>query len=291
MSEQEIEKYHFLKDEPQKRQFDIYDLAEYQKTNSQHSSKPHTHSFYQIIWFKSNKGKHFIDFEEYDIKKNRIFFIAKNQVHFFEKRQDYSGLLFHFNESFILNNETDINFFLTYSIFNNHQEPFYQVPNEQEHQILSYFQQIENETKNNGEFGNQMILSNVLKAFLLRIEREKRKNGKTIKTDLSRNFTYLKFRDLLEHNFYQNWSVSNYADQLSISTKTLNSIIKSEMGKTTSQVIADRILLEAKRKLIHTNARINQIGYDLGFQDPYYFIKYFKKHLKISPSEFRKTIS
>lgn len=136
-----------------------------------------------------------------------------------------------------------------------------------------------------------MILSNVLKAFLLRIEREKRKNGKTIKTDLSRNFTYLKFRDLLEHNFYQNWSVSNYADQLSISTKTLNSIIKSEMGKTTSQVIADRILLEAKRKLIHTNARINQIGYDLGFQDPYYFIKYFKKHLKISPSEFRKTIS
>lgn len=63
------------------------------------------------------------------------------------------------------------------------------------------------------------------------------------------------------------------------------------MGKTTSQVIADRILLEAKRKLIHTNARINQIGYDLGFQDPYYFIKYFKKHLKISPSEFRKTIS
>ena len=45
------------------------------------------------------------------------------------------------------------------------------------------------------------------------------------------------------------------------------------MGKTVSHEIADRIILEAKRKLAHTNAYINQIGFDLGFRDPYYFIK------------------
>ena len=55
-----MEKYHFLKDEPKKRQFDIFNLAEYQKQYATDSSKPHSHSFYQIIWFKNNKGKHFL---------------------------------------------------------------------------------------------------------------------------------------------------------------------------------------------------------------------------------------
>ncbi len=63
------------------------------------------------------------------------------------------------------------------------------------------------------------------------------------------------------------------------------------MGKTVSHEIADRIILEAKRKLTHTNAYINQIGFDLGFRDPYYFIKYFKKHVKCSPTAFRKSVS
>ena len=52
MQKDQIEKYDFLKDEPKKLQFDIFDLAEYQKNYSDDSSRPHTHSFYQIIWFK-----------------------------------------------------------------------------------------------------------------------------------------------------------------------------------------------------------------------------------------------
>jgi len=291
MKEKEIKKYHYLKDKPNKRQFDIYNLAEYLKKNSENSTHSHTHSFYQIIWFKSKKGKHFIDFKSYDIKENRLFFIAKNQVHFFEKRSDYNGYLLHFNESFILSNETDINFFLTYNIFNNSEDPFFQIPPELENQIISYFTQIELESNNSTEFGNKSILSYLLKSMLLMIEREKRKNIKQNNSGKHKDDTFLKFRNLLENNFHKNWSVTNYANKLSISSKTLNSLTKSELGKTVSQVIIDRIILESKRKLTHSNAFINQIAYDLGFKDPYYFLKYFKKHVKCSPKEFRKSIS
>ena len=220
-----------------------------------------------------------------------MFFIAKNQVHYFENRSDYSGYLIHFNESFILSNETDINFFLTYTIFNNNKEPYYQIPENLEVQILSYFDQMINELGNEKEFGNKTILSNLLKSLLLIIEREKRKITKDNLVITAQNNTYLTFRDLLENNFYKNWSVSNYADKLAISTKTLNTITKKQSGKTVSQTITDRIILEAKRKLTHTNAYINQIAFDLGFQDPYYFIKYFKKQVNYSPTEFRKSIS
>lgn len=291
MKEKQIEKYHHLKNEPKKRQFDIYDLAEYYQKNSERSSQPHTHSFYQMIWFQSKKGKHSIDFKDYPIKENRVFLIAKNQVHYFENRSDYKGYLIHFNESFIVSNETDINFFLTYHIFNNSEEPFFQIPNELETQIVNYFTQISIESKNRSDFGNESILSYMLKSLLLIIEREKRKSIQTDTLQLNQNSTFLKFRNTLENNFYKNWSVTDYADTLSISSKTLNTITKSETGKTVSQVIIDRVILESKRKLTHSNAYINEIAYDLGFKDPYYFIKYFKKHVQCSPSEFRKSIS
>lgn len=289
MKKGEIETYHFLKNEPKKRQFDIYDLAEYQKLNSAHSTKPHSHSFYQIIWFKNNTGIHVIDFESYDIKADRLFFVAKNQIHYFEKRSDYRGYLIHFNESFLLSNETDINFFLTYSIFNNKQEPYFQTPKKLEQKLTTYFSQIKDEVANTNEFGNSIILSNLLRALLLVIEREKRKNTRGNKK--ADNSNYLKFRDLLESNFYKNWSVSDFAKELSMSTKTLNSIVKTETGTTVSQTISDRIILEAKRKLTHSNSYINQIGFDLGFNDPYYFTKFFKKQVNCSPAEFRKSIS
>lgn len=291
MKNKQIEKYHYQKDKPTKRQFDIYDLAEYYQNNSEHSSQPHTHSFYQIILFTSNKGKHFIDFNGYKIKEKRLFFIAKNQVHYFQNRPDYSGYLIHFNESFILSNETDINFFLTYNIFNNNEEPFFQIPNELENQVINFFTQIIAEANNLNEFGNKPILSYLLKSMLLLVEREKRKSIKTKNIKIKQNNTFLKFRNLLENNFEKNWSVTEFADNLSISSKTLNSITKSETGKTVSKVISDRIILESKRRLTHSNAYINQIAYDLGFKDPYYFIRYFKKHVKCSPSDFRKSIS
>lgn len=291
MKKEQIEQYHLLKDEPKKRQFDLFNLAEYKKTSCIQLSKPHIHSFYQIVWFKNNVGKHSIDFESYDIKENRIFFIAKNQVHFYEDRPDYQGYSVHFNESFILSNDTDINFFLTYHVFNTTEEPFFQIPKGLENQIESYFHQMKEELSHSEEFGNERILSNILKSLLLVVEREKRKNSKSSNVISSQKSTYLSFRDLLENNFYKNWSVANYAEKLAISTKTLNTIIKKQNGKTVSQTIADRIILEAKRKLTHSNAYINDIAIDLGFQDPYYFIKYFKKHVKFSPSEFRKSIS
>lgn len=56
-------------------------------------------------------------------------------------------------------------------------------------------------------------------------------------------------------------------------------------------MIQERIVLEAKRLLLHSEQNINQIGYTLGFEDPSYFVKYFKKHTKISPSAFKKSIS
>lgn len=286
----DINEYHLHQKSPTKRQFELFDLKEYLKTNKEHSSIPHSHSFYQLIWFRSNEGKHFVDFKSYNIKKDRLFFIAKNQIHYFEKRKDYEGVLLHFNESFILQNERDNEFFINYNLFNNLETPYFQMPLDLIPELNIYVSQIKNEINNVHSFGHQFILTNILKSFLITIEREKRKELKE-DSSFESSLSFLKFRKILEISYRKNWSVSKYAQELNISTKTLNNLIKSKTGKTTSNMISDRIILEAKRKLSHSNSFVNEIGYDLGFQDPSYFVKFFKKHINLTPSEFRKSIS
>jgi len=61
------------------------------------------------------------------------------------------------------------------------------------------------------------------------------------------------------------------------------------LGKLPKEIINDRVLLEAKRLLVHTNLSIKVIGQDLGFDDPAYFVRYFKKNTEMTPLEFRET--
>lgn len=77
-SRDNLEEFHLYQGKPFKRQFEIYDLSDYLKKNKTHAVKPHSHSFYQIIWFFNNDGTHYVDFESFEIKKNTIFFLPTN---------------------------------------------------------------------------------------------------------------------------------------------------------------------------------------------------------------------
>jgi AraC-like DNA-binding protein len=96
------------------------------------------------------------------------------------------------------------------------------------------------------------------------------------------------FKDLLEINFKTQKQVSFYAKELIITEKRLNQATSKVFGKTPKHIIDDRIILEAKRILVHTNESIKEVAYNLGFEEPTNFIKYFKKHSSVTPTEFRE---
>lgn len=285
-----INEYHLHLKAPGKRQFDLYDLREYLAKNNLKSSKPHSHSYYQLIWFYDNGGEHFIDFKSYAVKRDSLFFIAKGQIHFFDERTNYEGVLLHFNEPFLLQNSKDIAFFLNYRLFNDSESPFFQIPAHLLEELTTYIKQIKHELNNRHTFGHEAILSNTVKSLLIRVEREKRKQTGTYLPN-SNSIALTKFRKLLEANYRKNWTVSAYARELNVSTKTLNNLVKSATGKTSSTMICNRIILEAKRRLSHSDDQVNEIGYYLVFKDASYFVKYFKKHVFLTPSEYRRLIS
>ena len=83
-------------------------------------------------------------------------------------------------------------------------------------------------------------------------------------------------------------SPNEFADQLSIHTNHLNRALKETTGKTTSELIAERIIKEAKALLQHSNWDVSEIGYCLGFEHPSNFNSFFKKHTGLSPYRYRR---
>lgn len=113
-------------------------------------------------------------------------------------------------------------------------------------------------------------------------------NEKKPESNLSRFEIITKaFKNLLENNYCTSKRPSEYADKLNISTPYLNECIKNVTGSSVSQNIQDRIILEAKRLLYHTNKSVKEISFELGYEDYPYFSRIFNKATGMSAQSFR----
>lgn len=99
--------------------------------------------------------------------------------------------------------------------------------------------------------------------------------------------TFARFTRLVEDQYRAHWSVKDYAEELALSPARLNRLCQSFAGKGTQDIIHGRIILEAQRLLTYTNATSAMVAYELGFQDPAYFTRFFRKRTGKTPSEFR----
>jgi len=290
-----IHEYHLNRHKPDRPQFALHDLNEYLKTNQCQAIKPHIHSFYQVIWFKKGPGKHSVDFKIYDVFDNAIFFVAPNQVHYFDGNTDYQGILLHFNELFLAQDQSPLDFFLNSNLFNNpYQQPSCCIGSGIDEILDQYVLQIKQELENEEIFGKELILGNYLKSFLIQIQRGKNLTEHAVDA-LSpvfdeKRMQLVKFINLIDENYKKGYSVAEYARLLHMSSRSLSDLTQ-QLNKTPSQMIQERIILEAQRLLLYSHLNINQVGYRLGFDDASYFVKYFKKYTGVSPSEFKKSVS
>jgi AraC family transcriptional activator of pobA len=99
-----------------------------------------------------------------------------------------------------------------------------------------------------------------------------------------------RFKALIEQNFASHWTVSQYAEALSISPTHLSRLTRATNGMSALRMIEARLMREARRNLAYTNLSISSIAYTLGFSDPAYFSRVFTKDAGISPKAFRLQI-
>ena len=284
-----IRKYDFRQGLPQ--EFEIINMARLFKGFSKELATPHRIGFYQILWFQKGSPTHLVDFHPIKMQANSLLFLNQNTVQSFDNKSPFEGKTILFTDSFFCKTEADTKFLRSSILFNDLLSiSKIQLP-EPAAPFPDLFQQMEAELDKPKDRYQSDILRNYLRNLLLHAERERRQQGFTeVKKGADLDHVML-FKDLLEQQFCRQKRVSSYAQQMHVTEKRLNQATSKVLGKSPKQMINERILLEAKRLLAHTNESVKEIGFELGFEEPTNFIKYFRKHHNITPVEFREGFS
>lgn len=127
----------------------------------------------------------------------------------------------------------------------------------------------------------------MVRIILLTIRRGQEEHRPETPGPRARHWQFQRFRELLEAHYKEHWPVETYADALGMPPARLNRICRGATEKTAGALIQDRLTLEAQRLLIYTNATASMVAAELGFQDPAYFARFFKRRTRLSPIGFR----
>jgi AraC family transcriptional regulator, transcriptional activator of pobA len=150
--------------------------------------------------------------------------------------------------------------------------------------------QIKADMKNPALAQNELLIS-YLKIILITASRLKTEQQTEIQIKENKEpFILQNLKNNIEIHYKSKHSASDYANLSSITVKALAKITKTYFNKTLTDLISQRIIIEAKRELYLTNKTIKEIAYELGYDDEYYFSRFFKNHSGISPHNYRETV-
>ncbi|NNT72996.1 helix-turn-helix domain-containing protein [Flavobacterium sp. IMCC34852] len=250
--------------------------------------KPHRHNFYLLVLFTNGNGTHEIDFTRYDIKPGSLFVLQPGQIHNWQLSADIEGYIFFYSQEVynLYFGNKKIEDYPFYQSVMNQPEIVFEI--EELKLLLPYFDLMVTESQSNTQRKEEKLL-NLLDCIHIEISRKylSTENHKTH----SYNYKIHRLEQLLEQYFQTQKSPSFYADKMNITLKHLNRICKDILNQTVTELITNRVILEAKRLLTNASKTVNQVADNLGFDNYSYFTRLFKKQTGITPSEFRKTLN
>lgn len=249
-------------------------------------SQPHKHDFYLILFIIQGSGVHTIDFNGYPVQPNALFLMTPGQVHSWNLSPDTEGFIIFFTKEFYQMHRRE-NSLLEF--------PFYhslvatpvirlEKPDPVNFAIKQMFAEY-----NLSATPNLRILRAYLDILLL--EAAKDYTQVEIPKVHGATFKLRKLEQLIEKNFKTLRQPGDYAARMNLAPAYLNTICKNNLGKTLTELIQGRTLLEAKRLFAYSDLNVNEVATKLNFSDTSYFIRWFKKNSLITPDEFRKSLA
>ncbi len=245
----------------------------------------HSHDFYAILWFEEGEGTHQIDFDSYDILPERFHFFAPGKVHSMQASSPIEGQALIFTESFLADADSAEPLWFRYPFFSFYDKAEFVPRPEQSEQCRALIADMRAEYES--PFPDRhTAIKHLLRLLLLHINR----GYASEQTRTADRKVYRYFREfimLLNENFQRERRVGFYARRLGISAAHLTSCTRAVSGSSASRLIQDRVLLEVKRQLRHSDLPVHKIAGALNFEDAGYLTRFFKKLTGTTPREFR----
>lgn len=256
------------------------------------ADNPHTHNYYTIIWPVEASGSHIIDFKEYPILKNHIFFVSPAQVHQVITDPHPKGYVINFMPEFLEKNSIRNEFIADLKLFKKSDETPPLPVNDTMAAALKVFA---DQMLNTFHSSSDMLLEIIgayLKLFLIECNGQCSLTPNNNLQSIEVSKTLVKnFKALVEKTFNSQHQVKYYAEKLNVTPNYLNEVIKSSMNTSAKDFIQNRIILEAKRMVVYTEKSAKEIGFDLGFDDPSHFSKFFRNNTSQSLQDFKESLS
>lgn len=250
---------------------------------------PHQLQFYNFIFFTSGEGRHFVDFTWHHIDQPTFLYMAKGQVMAFDFSGTLQGYCVIFTEAYYLScyaqcPEGFHSKMLTPQLFS----PLNHLSKESD--FSHYFDKLSHELTQEESPQQDAIVRSLFVILIAKVEASNHSH----KSDLLEGEKFQQFQQfyaLLQEGYTQSRSAAHYANELAITYKHLNEICKSVQRKTAKEIIDDFVLLKAKRMLVNSEVKSNALAYELGFEDPTNFTKYFKNLTGFTPKSFKKSLN
>lgn len=252
----------------------------------QNLSMAHKHSFYHVVFFTEGGGTHAIDFKSFAVKPYQIYFMVPGQVHSWSFDGPVDGYIINFSASFFQSFLLRPDYLDNLPFFSgNVDDEVINLNTNLHRQVVDLFEQLVTESNHIGRMGMDLIKAMMLQLFILVARQGEGKQS------LAPNYNYTllqSFRKLTDKNFATLKLPKDYAALLYITPNHLNAMCNDILGISAGDVIRNRVILEAKRLLVNLDLNITAIAGQLNFADNSYFTKFFKKHTRQTPEEFRK---
>ncbi len=244
-------------------------------------------TFYEIIFIVRGEGEFKLDHEVITFQAGTVLLLPPNKWRqWCQTDADYHAIYLIFEEEFISNFFNDVLYLYRFHYFYNINSASYlQLSEEELPELIQTLTEIQQEIKQLQPDSSHLLRA-LLYYLLIRLNRVYQSQIGQEKSFYQEPII-LRFRKLLEAHIHEKQRVREYADLLGISTSHLNKLLRIYFGKSTSEVIKDRLVLAIKRELLYTDKTIAEIGYDLGFSEPSNFNRFFKNMTQMPPHEYR----
>ena len=248
--------------------------------------EPHRHDYHELLWTRSGVGQHMLDHRVVPVVPGTITVIGRGQVHVFERAHDLAGAAVRFGDELL------------------HEGPIARagpawllagcggwnvtVPQSSHAPLEALIASLKDETAGPPDARSSDLQRHLLSALLLWIERwydgEHTERRDAVGAGLE---LYRRFARVLERDFAAHHDAAHYADALATAPAALSHALTQVSGKSTKELVTERVMIEATRLLRFTDRTIGEVAWQTGFSDPLYFSRAFKRHTGEPPTAYR----
>lgn len=248
---------------------------------------PHRKNYYLLAFVRHSDASIWIDMVPYPLKKNTFYFTGPSEIIIKEETESISSVGIAFTKEFLsLQDNTALaKLPLILNPYNGHELILSQTDIAFMEDMIA---KIITENQNPGEW-QQRMLGAYLSVLLTYLSRLYDAQFTTVDTSVEQ-LLLKRYQSKIDEQYRELHEVGDYASLLNISAGHLSDVVKSQSGKPAIKHIHERLVLEARRLLFHTNNSLKEIAYELGFTDASYFNRFFKREIGITPADYRSNI-